>query len=385
MSHYASASLRRRGSPAALLVVVAALVLVLGLVPTASTAGAPASAPGKPVIGKPAAVPAQPVAGKPLAVSFRVTRSGTGTPLLRGLMVCEPSIGGQAIPHKESFRGGTGRVSFVVPANASGKLLRVKVTITTPAGSATKVSALRVLGLPELSIGEASTSEGSSGTTTLSFPVTLSAASAQPVSVAYATADGTATAPGDYASTSGTLTFAPGQRTRSIAVDVVADLDIEQDETVVMALSDPVNATIATGRATGTITNDDTAVPITQGSYKGLLEGNFLFFDVVDRYVTHFRSNYIRMDCTPGSIYVYGQLDWGSSRFVIGPDGTFKASDTSSGTISGRPATFYEEVTGRFDGPRASGTVLASAEYVRDGVQLKCTNGQKPWTASLQP
>lgn len=383
MSHHANASHQRRSSPTAPLVFLTALVL--GLVPAASTAGAPARAPAKPVIGKSVATPAQPIAGRPLSVSFKVTRSDTGTPLLRGVMICEPSIAGQVIPHKESFSRGTGRLSFVVPSNAGGKLLKLKVTIKTPAGSATRTSALRVTGLPTVSIGDTSTSEGSSGTTTLSFPVTLSSVSSQPVSIAYATTDGTATAPADYASASGTLTFAPGQRTRSIAVAVVADLDIEQDETVQMTISNPAGATIAKGTATGTITNDDTAVPITQGSYKGLIDGNYLFFDVVDRYVTHFRSNYIRMDCVPGNIYVYGQLDWGSSRFVIGPDGTFKASDTSTGTVSGRPATFYDEVTGRFDGPRASGTVLATVDYVRDGVQLKCTSGQKPWTASLQP
>ena len=77
-----------------------------------------------------------------------------------------------------------------------------------------------------------------------------------------------------------------------------------------------MGATIAVGTATGTITNDDTQVPITPGAYKGLIDGNFLFLDVVDRYVTHFRSNYIRMDCGSSGYYVYGSLDWGDSRFA---------------------------------------------------------------------
>ncbi len=52
--------------------------------------------------------------------------------------------------------------------------------------------------------------EGNAGTAALTFTVTLGAASAQVVTVNYATADGTALAGSDYTATSGTLTFAPG-------------------------------------------------------------------------------------------------------------------------------------------------------------------------------
>ena len=45
---------------------------------------------GKPVIGRPATVSAQPQAGKPFSVSFKVTQQGTGTPLTRGRMICDP-------------------------------------------------------------------------------------------------------------------------------------------------------------------------------------------------------------------------------------------------------------------------------------------------------
>ena len=338
----------------------------------------------KPVVAKPVAVPAQPGAGKPFAVSFRVTRSDTGAPFLRGRMTGAPSIAGQAIRHTDSFKGGTARVALVVPANAAGKTLKVTVAIRDGTTSATRTAAFRVSGLPSISIGDASVTEGNTGTTTMSFPVTLSAASAQPVSVGYATADGTATAPSDYATASGTLTFNPGEKSKTIAVSVVADLAIEQDETFSVTISGAVRATIAVGSATGTITNDDTQVPVTAGAYKGLIDGNFLFLDVVDRYVTHFRSNYVRMDCGSTGIYVYGQLDWGDSRFAVGADGTFKASADSNGTVSGTPAKYHDEIAGRFDGTNASGTVLGSVEYDRDGTHLSCTSGPRPWTVSFQ-
>lgn len=77
--------------------------------------------------------------------------------------------------------------------------------------------------LPTLSINNVSQNEGNSGTTAFTFTVTLSAASASTVTVDFATADGTATAPSDYAATSGTLTFNPGVTTQPITVNVVGD------------------------------------------------------------------------------------------------------------------------------------------------------------------
>jgi hypothetical protein len=242
------------------------------------------------------------------------------------------------------------------------------------------------LGLPKvtISIADAGGLEGNAGTSTLSFLLTLSVASTKGVSVQYATANGTATAPIDYASAGGTVTFAPGQKSKLVAVTVVGDLAIEQDETFTVTLSNPLNANIASGTATGTIRNDDTSVPVTVGTYKGLLEGNFIFFDVnSDRTVSGFRSNYIREDCN-GNLYIYGTVSWGSSHRPIAADGTFAFGGTSNGTVGGNPATFTNAVTGRFDGTNATGTYTASAEFDYQGTHYRCTSGTKPWTAALQ-
>ena len=82
-----------------------------------------------------------------------------------------------------------------------------------------------------LSIANASTYEGNSGTTNLTFTATLSGPSGNPLSVYYSTMDGTATAGSDYASTSGTLTFAAGQTTATITVPIYGDTNYEPDET----------------------------------------------------------------------------------------------------------------------------------------------------------
>jgi CSLREA domain-containing protein len=110
---------------------------------------------------------------------------------------------------------------------------------------------------PSISIGDVTLAEGNSGTTAFSFPVTLSAPSALTVTVNYATASGSAVAPGDFTAASGTVTFAPGVTSQTISVPVVGDTTNEANETFTVQLSTPANASITDGSATGTITNDD--------------------------------------------------------------------------------------------------------------------------------
>jgi hypothetical protein len=370
-----------------LLVLAFGIVVGSTLTAAAPTASGTRAGPVKPIIGKPVTSPPKPLAGQRFSVSFRVTRSDTGTPLTRGRMTCDPSVAGKVIRHVESFRAGTARLSFVVPTSAAGGLLKVKVTIKTASQSATRVVTFRVTsaGAPSLTIGDASVVEGNAGTTTLSFAVRLSPKATKTVSVSYATADRTAKQPADYTRSSGTLTFAPGETAKTIAVSVVADTAMEQDETFAISLFNPVNADISNGTATGTITNDDTAVPVTAGSYKGLLDGNFIFFDVLpDRTLTGMRFNYFREDCS-GGIYIYGTLEMGSRRLPIGADGSFRFTRSETGTVSGAPASFYFEIGGRFEGINATGTVLATSQFDHQGTHYNCSSGTKTWTASLQP
>ena len=109
-----------------------------------------------------------------------------------------------------------------------------------------------------ISIADATVTEGNSGTANAVFAVTLGAASPNTVTVDYATFDGSATAPDDYATTSGTLTFTPGQTAKQILVPVNGDTTVEANEIFTVNLTNPSNASIAgTGIGTGTITNDD--------------------------------------------------------------------------------------------------------------------------------
>jgi hypothetical protein len=80
-----------------------------------------------------------------------------------------------------------------------------------------------------------------------------------PVTIAYATTDGTATAGSDYTAVSGTLTFAPGEATKTFTVPVTSDSGFETDETFQVALSNPTGgANVGSpAGATVTIANDD--------------------------------------------------------------------------------------------------------------------------------
>lgn len=120
--------------------------------------------------------------------------------------------------------------------------------------------------LPSLSIDDVTVVEGNSGTTNAVFTVTLSDPSGQTVTVNYATADGTATQPADYTSTSGTLTFTPGQTTRTISVPVIGETIPEANETFFVNLSGATNTTITDNQGVGTITNDDVPVTINPAS-----------------------------------------------------------------------------------------------------------------------
>ena len=136
--------------------------------------------------------------------------------------------------------------------------------ISGTAGSAT-VTITDNDSTPSLSVPlTASVLEGDSGTATATITVTLSAVSGLPVSVDFATSDGTATAPTDYtAVATTTLTIAAGSTSGTIQVTVIGDTVIEDDETFTVTLS---NATTASG--TPTITQATTVVTITTDDFE---------------------------------------------------------------------------------------------------------------------
>jgi choice-of-anchor B domain-containing protein len=107
----------------------------------------------------------------------------------------------------------------------------------------------------------------------LTHAVTLSAPSAQTVTVSWATADGTATAGLDYTAAAGTLTFLPGATVQPISVLSLPDTLPEPAETFFINLSSPSGATIADGQGVATILDNDT-IPTLSISDASVVEGD---------------------------------------------------------------------------------------------------------------
>jgi subtilisin family serine protease len=116
---------------------------------------------------------------------------------------------------------------------------------------------------PEIAVtGPATVAEGNTGTVTVNFTVTLSAAAPQAVSVDYSTTSSGYSNPAiagrDFTSVSGRLDFAPGETSKTVPVEVRADRLVELDEWFGLQLSNPQQANLVDNLADVVISDDDT-------------------------------------------------------------------------------------------------------------------------------
>ena len=214
-----------------------------------------------------------------LTFSEAVTVTG-GTPTV-GV-----TAGGAAKMAAYDSGAGTASLAFAYPVTAAdGTVTRAALTADSLAlndaalkasasglaaetghgGAERTASTPRLAVLPALSVTDAQAVEGAGAV--LAFTVTLAPAATGTVTVDWATADGTAVAGSDYTAGTGTLTFAPGETSKTVSVAVVDDSTIEtgSGETVTLGLSNASGAVLADASATGTIADDDTA-PVTPGT-----------------------------------------------------------------------------------------------------------------------
>lgn len=217
--------------------------------------------------------------------------------------------------------------------------------------------------MPSLSIADVSLKEGNSGTRLMTFTVTLSAAAAGPVTVAYSTADGTATSGSDYVAASGSLTFAAGETSKTIQVKVKGDKVAEGNETFNVRLANAAGATIADGSATGTLTNDDAAakLPALSVGDVAMREGDsgtaeLMFVVTLDKAATGpVTVNYATANgtATAGSDYaaLAGTLTFAAGEtskmvhVVVNGDTAVEAAETFSLTLSGASGATIADAT----------------------------------------
>lgn len=112
----------------------------------------------------------------------------------------------------------------------------------------------------EASISDVSIVEGDSGTKFANFTVNLDAASSEVVNIGYATEDGNAKVTEDYTEATGTVSFNPGETSKTISVEVLGDIVGEANETFTVNLLGTRGQVIAS--SSGTITNDDGTPPL---------------------------------------------------------------------------------------------------------------------------
>jgi hypothetical protein len=191
-----------------------------------------------------------------------------------------------------------------------------------------------------------SITEGNTGSTAVSFTVNLSAAYSQTVTVQYATANGSATAGSDYEATTGTLTFAPGQTSKTIAVLVKGDRIGEYYESFVVNLSGAANAFITDSQGVGTIIDDEPDVGF-MDYYFSSPEGNvgttpFTFTVTLSAaYDAPVTVNYATADLTPDDEY------WSGPGAAAGSD-----YQATSGTLTFAPGETSRTITVLVNGDR---------------------------------
>jgi hypothetical protein len=149
---------------------------------------------------------------------------------------------------------GTTNSANCTAGNGPSQTVMLRIT-DKDGGSSVQSRTVRIL--PLLTITDRRVTEGESGSKSAVFTVRLSSASQQRVTVNYATANGTAKAPGDYTARSGTLSFAPTETAKTISVAVKGDRLNERNETFFVRLSGAVNAAIADASGQGTIIDND--------------------------------------------------------------------------------------------------------------------------------
>jgi hypothetical protein len=165
-----------------------------------------------------------------------------------------------SVPASVTVAQGASSATFPIATLASDTA--ASGTLSATYAGVTRTSTVTVNAAPlSLAIGDASVTEGASGTVAMTFTVSLTRASTAAVSYSIATANGTATAGSDYVARSlAGETIAAGQTSRTFTVTVNGDAEREPSETFTVNLSAVTGATLADGQAIGTIVSDDARV-----------------------------------------------------------------------------------------------------------------------------
>ena len=208
---------------------------------------------------------------------------------------------------------------------------------------------------PVLFIAPATGSEGATGNgqPKIDFTVSLNVATAEEVTVDWATSDGTATAGADYTAATGTVTFKSGETSQTISVSLIDDSDDEPAETFIVTLSNPTNVEIVEGRiiqAKGTVEDDDLPTVTVAAKESEIEEGEPAVFVLT-------RTGDLTVDLSIRFPYrQHNDQTWGDAYFATGVATTEVSLTTKEDARVNYPSYREYEVVLLGDGSYGSGT-----------------------------
>ena len=183
-----------------------------------------------------------------------------------------------------SFANGEFSKSFTVPITNDTVFEHdetFSATLSAPTNGASLGSQSSVMVIiaendpqPQVSIADASLLEGNSGTSNMTFTLTLTGATTLPATVAYSTYSRSALAGEDFQTVSESVRFNVGETQKTINVPIIGDTAVEPDETFLVALAKTDYATVNRSPATGRIINDDTRDTVVSANDVTISEGN---------------------------------------------------------------------------------------------------------------
>jgi hypothetical protein len=216
-------------------------------------------APEEATLGQSVMLPADPT----LSIRFRMRIGAVTAPFTDSLLVSVDGTPLATFPEPATPENQYTLRDIPLGAFADGRTHALLWRYSSPGGGSNftvdNVELATCVLRPRISVDDATAAEGNSGNGLIAFTTRLSAPASQAVTVNFTTQAITAIAGTDYVTTSGTVTFAPGQTLRTILVPIKGDADMEPAETISVKLSTPTNADLGDETAVGTIQNDDAA------------------------------------------------------------------------------------------------------------------------------
>ncbi|WP_404791342.1 PKD domain-containing protein [Altericista sp. CCNU0014] len=205
--------------------------------------------------------------------------SSVGTPVTFQSAIADPGLADTQTLLWD-FDDGNTATGSATPTHTYTQPGTYTVTLTTidkdgAATTDTLIATIQPLALPALTVTDIAITESDTTALTATFTVNLTAASTQLVTVAYTTANGTVTAGQDYTPTSGILTFAPGQTSQTVQIQILGDRLTEGNETFFLNLSNATHATLLDDRGQATILDNESVANPGTNTFAIRTEGTF--------------------------------------------------------------------------------------------------------------